>query len=83
MKNRENIKNVWKILPVDGSQKREVSDQNGRVGISEYLAYVYNFICGESVCRCGNRSTGEWTKRQGEGVHVTYIYILFHYVLNH
>ena len=34
MKNREIIENVWKISPGDGSQKREVSGQNGRVGIS-------------------------------------------------
>ena len=47
----------------------------------KYLAYMYNLICGESVCGYGNRSTGEWVKRQGEGVHVTYMYILFHYFL--
>ena len=34
MKNREIIENIWKILPGDGNQKREVSSQNGRVGIS-------------------------------------------------
>ena len=34
VKNREIIENVWKILPRDGSQKREVSGQNGKVGIS-------------------------------------------------
>ena len=34
VKNREIIENVWKISPGDGSQKREVSGQNGRVGIS-------------------------------------------------
>ena len=34
VKNRDIIENVWKILPGDGSQKREVSGQNGRVGIS-------------------------------------------------
>ena len=47
----------------------------------KYLAYIYmyNFICGESVCGYGNRSTGKWVKRQGEGVHVTYMYILHHY----
>ena len=36
MKNREIIENVWKILPGDGSQKQEVSGQNGRVGISVF-----------------------------------------------
>ena len=34
MKNRDIVENVWKILLEDGSQKREVSGQNGRVGIS-------------------------------------------------
>ena len=34
VKNREIIENVWKILPGGGSQKWEVSGQNGRVGIS-------------------------------------------------
>ena len=34
MKNQEIIENVRKILSGDGSQKREVSGQNGRVGIS-------------------------------------------------
>ena len=34
VKNREIIENVWKTLPGDGSQKREVSGQNRRVGIS-------------------------------------------------
>ena len=34
MKNREIIENVRKILLGDCSQKREVSGQNGRVGIS-------------------------------------------------
>ena len=34
VKNREIIENVWKILPGNGSQKREVSGQNRRVGIS-------------------------------------------------
>ena len=37
MKNREIIENVWKILLGDGTQKREVSGQNGRVGISAKL----------------------------------------------
>ena len=30
----------------------------------------------------GNRSTGKWVKRQGEGLHVTYMYTLFHYFFN-
>ena len=34
LKNWEIIENVRKILPGDGSQKREVSGQNRRVGIS-------------------------------------------------
>ena len=28
----------------------------------KYLAYMYNFICGESVYGYGNRSTGKWVK---------------------
>ena len=44
MKNREIIENLWKILPGDGSQKREVSGQNGRVGISDNLS-VKNGFC--------------------------------------
>ena len=36
----------------------------------KYLAYMYNYICGESVCGYGNRSTGKWVERQREGVHV-------------
>ena len=34
VKNRVIIENVWKILSGDGSQKREASGQNRRVGIS-------------------------------------------------
>ena len=33
VRNREIVENVWKILLGDGSPKREVSGQNGRVGI--------------------------------------------------
>ena len=36
VKNREIIEDVWEILLGDGSQKREVSGQNGRVGISAF-----------------------------------------------
>ena len=49
----------------------------------KYLAYMYNFICGESVCGYRNRSTRKWIKKQGEGAHATYMYILFHYFFNH
>ena len=43
MKNPEIIENVWKILPGDGSQKREVSGQNGRVGISGFVTLSSTF----------------------------------------
>ena len=55
VKDREIIENVWKILPGDGSQKQEVSGQNGRVGISENESTTMNlsqpFIWYHTCCR--------------------------------